>query len=213
MSDPLMNEFQTKRAASPADNAATGGVDILALAKRFAPEAVYLRLRELEEERAALLAQAEAGAEKEAELVKSLGKTVFTVIAEKADAEIKLGRAVAERDAAVRENATLRKNIKDEAVQTILAKEYGSAQFARAEAAERAAEHAQAALRRIEKFADEHMGCRADNEDIRDMARAALTGEGTESCPGWPNCRCRNNEWASEEDPHGAFGAPGMMGG
>ena len=33
-------------------------------------------------------------------------------------------------------------------------------------------------------------------------------------CPGYPNCTCPNGaRWSTPDDPHGAFGAPGMMGG
>lgn len=51
-------------------------------------------------------------------------------------------------------------------------------------------------------------------EGLRGMAEL-IEGEarGAFGCPGYPRCRCRNSEWATDEDPHGAFGAPGMMGG
>lgn len=38
----------------------------------------------------------------------------------------------------------------------------------------------------------------------------ALTKRDT-ACPGYPECTC--SVWAAADDPHGVFGAPGMMGG
>ncbi len=100
---------------------------------------------------------------------------------------------VEQRDAARREIATLREALTAIELQTTerFIERITRAALAASPAAEEPREHADARIARV----NEQWGKAAEEP----------------RCPGYPNCSC--SEWATETDPHDAFGPPEMMGG